>query len=725
MKKYWYYLFLLLLIAPWIVQYIWFYPHGFLESQYELNLSHFWTSIVNMEPLFWYWQFGYGGYLWISYFILIELGGTLFGKTYGIIHIALLISLGFYGMYTIIYNYFSSDVPQNQRAGVSSLVSFIYLSSPTIFYYIKSTIGLTAPAILFPFQLFLLFSIIDGKRKYLFSVLLCLSFIFIAHANITTILLNILFLVLITSIYFKKEYMKIFLISFFSSLPTLLLIVFVILISMKFSYVPEWWVLEALKEDFYSNQTSILQIFKQTADWGFFLSSSSGLYYEFSVFYKKYFINAVGALFWMGLLLFSVFWKNKKIRLYLPLLLVVIALMLGNKFYIYDYLYHNFTPFQIFRNIQKFAPFFLFLLLILSICSYSKRKGIFFFLMFLGVVYNIPYFIYSNYFIRERVVSNISIEREKTISFINDKLPKDVKVLLVPAVYINEIYEFKSGKYLVGVMTDYFTNIKWYRLSPLLNWDYFMQKKMESLFITGDSINGKKIDLRKVEGFLNKFNIPYILLTKDVVQNYEMAEEYSQLFQNRNKYSRIYEDGFHVIYKKNDLDPVIFSGEKIVFLKNKFGNYSINMNLPKKDSKLIYFEAFHPGRKLYINWSTTCTLLKKIDHQTRRLGRECSKINTFFQWEELKYLREKPIFDETHHLVNDYANGRTLDADYIKKNFPKDYYKENPDGSIDVNLTLYFSPQSYFYLWLGVSGLTFLWLITWLLVDRRRQKNLV
>ena len=62
------------------------------------------------------------------------------------------------------------------------------------------------------------------------------------------------------------------------------------------------------------------------------------------------------------------------------------------------------------------------------------------------------------------------------------------------------------------------------------------------------------------------------------------------------------------------------------------------------------------------------------------------------------YLYEKPIFEETHHLVNDYANGRTLDADYIKKNFPKDYYKENPDGSIDVNLTLYFKPQSYFYL---------------------------
>ena len=59
---------------------------------------------------------------------------------------------------------------------------------------------------------------------------------------------------------------------------------------------------------------------------------------------------------------------------------------------------------------------------------------------------------------------------------------------------------------------------------------------------------------------------------------------------------------------------------------------------------------------------------------------ECiNKDYTFFEGEELKYLYEKSIFDSSHHLV-------------------KDYYKENPDGSIDVNLTLYFKPQSYFYL---------------------------
>jgi hypothetical protein len=33
-------------------------------------------------------------------------------------------------------------------------------------------------------------------------------------------------------------------------------------------------------------------------------------------------------------------------------------------------------------------------------------------------------------------------------------------------------------------------------------------------------------------------------------------------------------------------------------------------------------------------------------------------------------------------------------------------YKENPDGSIDVELTLYFKPQSYFYLGIIISGTT-------------------
>ena len=96
--------------------------------------------------------------------------------------------------------------------------------------------------------------------------------------------------------------------------------------------------------------------------------------------------------------------------------------------------------------------------------------------------------------------------------------------------------------------------------------------------------------------------------------------------------------------------------------------------------------------------------------------------DTFSRWWNL-LLNNEPIFEETHHLVNDYANGRTIDVEYIKKNFPKDYYKENPDGSIDINLTLYFKPQSYFYVGLWVSGVTLLILLFLLAREHYLVKN--
>jgi len=58
-------------------------------------------------------------------------------------------------------------------------------------------------------------------------------------------------------------------------------------------------------------------------------------------------------------------------------------------------------------------------------------------------------------------------------------------------------------------------------------------------------------------------------------------------------------------------------------------------------------------------------------------------------------------------MVYDYANQWTIDPEYIRANYPKEYYRENPDGSIDVRMTLYFRPQSYFYLGLIISGTTF------------------
>lgn len=87
------------------------------------------------------------------------------------------------------------------------------------------------------------------------------------------------------------------------------------------------------------------------------------------------------------------------------------------------------------------------------------------------------------------------------------------------------------------------------------------------------------------------------------------------------------------------------------------------------------------------------------------------------------------FFPDDFHLKNDAnLNSFRIDPKFIKENYPGGAYKENPDGSIDVNLTLYFRPQSWFYLGLIISGLTLFFCFAYLgydLIRRRRNKQLL
>lgn len=99
---------------------------------------------------------------------------------------------------------------------------------------------------------------------------------------------------------------------------------------------------------------------------------------------------------------------------------------------------------------------------------------------------------------------------------------------------------------------------------------------------------------------------------------------------------------------------------------------------------LNFAESFHPGWELYLE-------------PVKKSGGN-----------DVSYLFKKPLPGARHFKLNGYANGWTVDPAYIKNNYSKDYYRENPDGSLDVNLTIYFKPQSYFYIGLTISGLTLL-----------------
>lgn len=93
-----------------------------------------------------------------------------------------------------------------------------------------------------------------------------------------------------------------------------------------------------------------------------------------------------------------------------------------------------------------------------------------------------------------------------------------------------------------------------------------------------------------------------------------------------------------------------------------------------------------------------------------------------FQWFNA-IIKKDYFLPEMFHFENEVQlNSFLIDPDYIKKNLSKEQYSENQDGSIDLNLTLYFKPQSYFYLGAIISGTTIigsLGYLGWLSIRKR------
>jgi len=89
----------------------------------------------------------------------------------------------------------------------------------------------------------------------------------------------------------------------------------------------------------------------------------------------------------------------------------------------------------------------------------------------------------------------------------------------------------------------------------------------------------------------------------------------------------------------------------------------------------------------------------------------------------LSYFWNKEVLNDTHTRGESFFNAWVIDPASLKQTFPKDAYKENPDGSMDVELTLYFKPQAYLYLGLIVSSLTLLGYLAYLWYARRKRRR--
>lgn len=187
-----------------------------------------------------------------------------------------------------------------------------------------------------------------------------------------------------------------------------------------------------------------------------------------------------------------------------------------------------------------------------------------------------------------------------------------------------------------------------------------------------------------------------------------------------------------IIYRKyvhilNDVDGVnknLFEAlQRCGFLEQTFSDENILVYtiLPKKE---IFFPD-SPAKDLFV--------LENLKEPRYIISYNIFNPHWKIYLKNKESLFEKPLFENTQKKVYNYANSWLIDPqtiivyvnesywkELIQEWYPKSmpwgkqdfkYYVQNPDGSIDVHLTLYFKPQIYFSLSWIVSWFTWVFLL--------------
>lgn len=139
----------------------------------------------------------------------------------------------------------------------------------------------------------------------------------------------------------------------------------------------------------------------------------------------------------------------------------------------------------------------------------------------------------------------------------------------------------------------------------------------------------------------------------------------------------------------------------------------------------IAFDLVNPTKKLvHIKGATTPFYLAMSEsyHPQWQAQFTNEKINGFFRsW--VPWIKPDQIVNDHHFELNGFLNGWYIDIN--EHCVEKKLCTKNSDGSYDIELTLEFFPQRWFYLGLLISGTTLLGCIGYLVYDaiRRRRQN--
>lgn len=365
----------------------------------------------------------------------------------------------------------------------------------------------------------------------------------------------------------------------------------------------------------------------------------------------------------------------------------------------YIFFYLGYLPgFAILRNFtDKFAFAFVFIYVtLLSMCLLVIKRKYKYYPVIFGatIIVTLINFLPAKQIIASplwrtnSVYTTVNLPSEY-ISFTNDvktKIPNDANILAFPQnnTAYSVIAEDNGTHAYVGTSPfKFLTGVN--DLSGMDSYYPAISSQVKTLILKQDSKNLLKL--------LSTLNVGYVMtignIPNEVLRSYLFDSTYLKAQDKKFIQSLISQqllrsnNGNYILYKLNNSQKIIAANVPITYKKISPVLYKIYIKHLKADTELQFHETYHPGWTLYI--------------------------------------QEKPMFSNTHSELSPYGNKWIISPNLIKKDLSEKFYKKNPDGSIDVEVSLYFSPQNYFYIGTALTFALLIW--GFILVNKNEKKK--
>ena len=300
--------------------------------------------------------------------------------------------------------------------------------------------------------------------------------------------------------------------------------------------------------------------------------------------------------------------------------------------------------------------------------------------------------------------------------------PADFKILSLPPAPGGRglLLKWDNDNLYVGAYPDilFFNN-------SVLDSYWFITYKILPGTSWGDIKFEENVD--SILDYTKLLNIKYIFLHKDFVERYDFksggglkilngklrAKIIESIFKQQKDVELVEDSKYYTLYKlsNNYFFPHIYSATslafddvdidmlkitkeepRITFKKINPTKYLVKVEGAKSPFWLVFSESFHKQWRLYQIPDTRYQIPDEIIAEYPNLRVKEARHTMRFTPEDMRYLFKKPLEAE-HRLVNGYANGWYIEPDRLGE---------------DPAFAIYFFPQSFFYLGLGISGLSLL-----------------